>query len=97
MFSVLGKCGDAAPVLSVVEALLAAGSSVNSRDLATGATALHHLAGYSHGQPWAADVARLLRDSGADGRIKNDDGATAASFMSCFWRRRLEGPISAIV
>jgi len=78
MFSVLSKCGDAAPVLSVVEALLAAGSSVNSRDLAAGATALHHLASTSHGQPWAADVARLLRDSGADGRIKNDAGATPA-------------------
>jgi len=64
-------------VLSVVDALLAAGSLVNSRDL-DGATALHHLACHSHFQPWAAAVARLLRDSGADGRIKNNAGATPA-------------------
>ncbi len=81
MFTLQSETIATTTVLGVVEALLAAGSSVNSRDL-DGATALHHLASRLHGQPWAVDVARLLRDSGADGRIKNDAGKTPAQCMS---------------
>jgi len=73
MHSVWSRSDDAAAVLSVVEALLAAGADVAARDMA-GATALHYLASHSHGQPWAAAVARLLLGSGADGRIKNSAG-----------------------
>ena len=68
---------DAVAVLGVVEALLAAGAAVNSRSL-NGATALHALAMDSHDKPWAAAAVRLLLASGADGRIKNNDGKTPA-------------------
>jgi ankyrin repeat protein len=75
MYSVCSRSDNAAAVLDVVEALLAAGSLVELRDLA-GNTALHVLALVSHGKPWAADAARLLLGSGADWRIKNYSGKT---------------------
>ena len=73
MYALQSESADAAAVLGVVEALLAAGADVAARDMA-GDTALHHLASHSHSQPWAAAVARLLLGSGADGRIKNSAG-----------------------
>ena len=76
MYLLRSKSADAA-VLSVVEALLAAGAGVDKRDLA-GDTPLHVLAMHSHAQPWAAPAARLLLGSGADRRIKNDAGQTPA-------------------
>ncbi len=77
MSALQSKSTDATAVLGVVEALLAAGSLVIYRDLA-GDTALHHLASHSHGQPWAAAVARLLLDSGADASVANKAGAKPA-------------------
>ena len=77
MHSLCSESTDAAAVLSVVEALLAAGADVYARDLA-GNTPLHHLAKRSHAQPWAASAARLLLGSGADRRIKNDAGQMPA-------------------
>jgi ankyrin repeat protein len=77
MYSLWSQSSDAAAVLSVVEALLAAGADVDKRDLA-GNTALHVLADKSHAKPWAASAARLLLGSGADRRIKNDAGQTPA-------------------
>jgi hypothetical protein len=75
MYSVCSRSDDAAAVLGVVQALLAAGSLVELRDLA-GNTALHVLALVSHGKPWAADAARLLLGSGADRRTTNYIGKT---------------------
>ena len=77
MYSLRSKSADAAAVLSVLAALLAAGADVDKRDLA-GNTALHVLADKSHAKPWAAPAARLLLGSGADRRIKNDAGQTPA-------------------
>jgi len=78
IWAVCSKSADSATVLGVVEALLAAGAEVNTRNL-VGDTALHFLASYSHGQPWAAAVARLLLDSGADASVANKAGAKPAA------------------
>ena len=77
MWALGSSSTDVAAVLSVVGALLLAGADVYARDLA-GNTPLHHLTIRSHDKPWAAAAARLLRDSGADGRIKNEAGKTPA-------------------
>ena len=77
MVSLRSESTDAAAVLSVLAALLAAGADVYARDLA-GNTPLHVLAMHSHAQPWAAPAARLLLASGADGRIYNHAGKTPA-------------------
>jgi ankyrin repeat protein len=62
----------------VVQTLVAAGTSVAIRDRYTGNTPLHWLALHHAPQPWAAAVARLLLDNGADGRVKNHDKHTPA-------------------
>ena len=68
---------DAAAVLSVVEALLDAGASVNIHDH-EGDTPLHRLALECATQPWAAAVARLLLANGADASATNKEGETPA-------------------
>jgi ankyrin repeat protein len=73
MSALQSKATDAAAVPRVVEDLLTAGVDVNAQDKG-GRTPLHHLALASAAQPWAADAARLLLASGADGRIKAADG-----------------------
>ena len=78
MHALQSNSTDAAAVLGVVEALLAAGADVAARDN-DGDAVLHTLAINSHSQPWAAAVARLLLGSGANGRIKNDAGKTPAA------------------
>jgi ankyrin repeat protein len=77
MLSVWSESAESAAVLGVVEALLAADADVAACDLA-GDTALHYLVIRSYAQPWAAAAARLLLDSGADGRIQNHTGKTPA-------------------
>jgi ankyrin repeat protein len=78
MLSVLSECVDAAAVLGVVEALLAAGAIIADRD-DDGDTVFHILAKQSHGRPWAADAARLLLGGGAaGGRAVNNAGKTPA-------------------
>ena len=77
MYSMWSTHTDAASVPRVVEALLAAGADVAARDLVCD-TALHVLVTQSHGQPWAADAARLLLGAGADGRAVNTAGKTPA-------------------
>ena len=79
MIALRSQSADIAAILGVVEALLAAGANVATRD-SDGNTPLHHLAAVPHARPctWAAAAARLLLDSGADGRIENNAGQTPA-------------------
>jgi hypothetical protein len=77
MASLWSKHTDATAIPRVVDVLLAAGADIAAHDVESG-TALHHLAVDSHGQPWAAAVARLLLGAGADGRAVNAAGKTPA-------------------
>ena len=61
----------------MVEALLAAGAAVDTRDLA-GDTALHYLARHLHDKPWAVAAARPLLARGACRRVQNDADQTPA-------------------
>jgi hypothetical protein len=81
MLSLWSDSADASAVHGVVEALLAAGADVAARDY-VGKTPLHHLATNSSCKPWAPAAARLLLAVGADGRVKNDAGATPAEAVS---------------
>ena len=74
------RVADAAAVLGVLEELLVAGADASACD-SSGNTPLHHLAMRSHVQPWAAAAARLLLESGADGRVYNNAGKTPAQAM----------------
>ena len=71
LYALHSMATDAATVPSVVQTLVAAGTSVAIRDRYTGNTPLHWLALHHAPQPWAAAVARLLLANGASGRLKN--------------------------
>ena len=76
MLALWSEATNTAAVVDVIEELLDAGADVNAHDLA-GNTPLHHAA-KRRAMPWAAAVARLLPDNGADGRIKNREKHTPA-------------------
>ena len=75
MFSLRSKSPGSAAVLGGAGVLLAAGADVGQRNQA-GNAALHVVAMFSRDRPWAAAAARLLLESGADGRVANNAGKT---------------------